>query len=403
MQVKYLIISSLYDEYLASFYSKNIGVKELPYRDHLEFLLNDSTDFVSSYTRTYNKLGVASSCVIANDIKLQKKWLIENSLTQCTGQLILFEQVKLFKPEVLIIEDLRFVNKELLNKIRNEISSVRLIVAYHCAPFNTITIETLKAIDFLFTCTPGLTRSFSDYGIKSYLIYHGFDHNINSKLPKNANEFSYNLTFAGSLFPGYGYHQERIDLIEKILSNNIDISIFANLERTCKIRTKQCVYNLNRLLKILKMDSVSSRFSILDKVRFPINNYSKFLKNACNSPVFGVDMYSLLQSSKIVLNNHGQIAGEYAGNMRLFEVTGVGSCLLTDNKKNMKDLFISNTEIVTYDSIDDCIEKIQWLLNNENERNRIAKAGQEKTLKVHTVENRCRQIISIIDSNLSSR
>ena len=112
-------------------------------------------------------------------------------------------------------------------------------------------------------------------------------------------------------------------------------------------------------------------------------------------------MFKLFNRSKIVLNFHIGVAGDYAGNMRMFEVTGVGSCLLTDNKKNINDLFIPGSEVVTYDNPDDCIEKAKWLLNHEDERKKIALAGHQRTLKFHTVENRCRTIIDILEEVLN--
>jgi spore maturation protein CgeB len=100
---------------------------------------------------------------------------------------------------------------------------------------------------------------------------------------------------------------------------------------------------------------------------------------------------------------HIGVAGNFAGNMRLFEVTGVGSCLLTDNKKNLADLFDVGNEIVVYDNPQDCIEKAKWLLENEQERKKIAAAGNKKTLEKHTVENRCKLILDIIDQELNER
>jgi spore maturation protein CgeB len=111
-------------------------------------------------------------------------------------------------------------------------------------------------------------------------------------------------------------------------------------------------------------------------------------------------MYELFSHSKSVLNIHVGVAGDYAGNMRLFEVTGVGSCLLTDNKKNLPDLFIPGAEVVVYDNVNDCIDKIKWLSQNETERIKIAASGHQRTLTDHTVEKRCRQIIDIINSEL---
>jgi len=86
--------------------------------------------------------------------------------------------------------------------------------------------------------------------------------------------------------------------------------------------------------------------------------------------------------------------------MRMFEVTGVGSCLLTDNKKNMNELFDVDSEVVAYDNPDDCVAKVKWLLDHEEERKKIALAGQQKTLKYHSVENRCRSVVEIIQSEL---
>jgi spore maturation protein CgeB len=136
--------------------------------------------------------------------------------------------------------------------------------------------------------------------------------------------------------------------------------------------------------------------------RSSVKNYSKTLINSNHKPVFGIDMYNLFKMSDIVLNMHIGVAGDYAGNMRLFEVTGVGSCLLTDNKKNLGELFDINSEIVVYDSVEDCIEKVTWLMEHEDDRKSIALCGQQKTLQFHTVEKRCRLIIDIIKSELKS-
>jgi spore maturation protein CgeB len=41
------------------------------------------------------------------------------------------------------------------------------------------------------------------------------------------------------------------------------------------------------------------------------------------------------------------------------------------------------------------------LLNHEDERKKIALAGHQRTLKFHTVENRCRIIIDILEEVLN--
>ena len=120
----------------------------------------------------------------------------------------------------------------------------------------------------------------------------------------------------------------------------------------------------------------------------------------CHPPVFGVDMYNVLRQSKITLNKHTDAAGSSVANMRLFEATGIGTCLLTDTGENMSDLFEEDREVVTYTSVDECIEKAEYLLEHDEVRRQIAEAGQRRTLKDHTMKNRCEQIDKIIQKML---
>ena len=74
--------------------------------------------------------------------------------------------------------------------------------------------------------------------------------------------------------------------------------------------------------------------------------------------VWGADMYQTLRRSRITLNSHIDMAGREAGNMRLFEATGVGAFLLTDFKDNLHTLFEPDREVAVWRSIDDCLAGI---------------------------------------------
>ena len=99
-------------------------------------------------------------------------------------------------------------------------------------------------------------------------------------------------------------------------------------------------------------------------------------------------MFQTLRDSKVTYNNHIDVSPRSASNMRLFEATGIGTCLVTDWKENISELFEPEKEVVTYRSIDECAEKIRWLLENPAERDAIGKAGQARTLKDHTFSSR---------------
>ena len=105
----------------------------------------------------------------------------------------------------------------------------------------------------------------------------------------------------------------------------------------------------------------------------------------CHAPVFGLEMFQLLRDSRIVFHRGGDSTGDCAGALRLFEVTGVGSLLLTNAVPELEELFEPGVEVVTYESIDDCVALVRDLLADEPRRASIAAAGQARTLRDHTI------------------
>ena len=111
-------------------------------------------------------------------------------------------------------------------------------------------------------------------------------------------------------------------------------------------------------------------------------------------------MYKILSKSHVTFNRHADDSFGFVGNMRLFESTGVGTCLLTDSGKNISELFEENKEVVTYKSLSEAVDKARYLIENKSESDKIAKAGQLKTLNSHTIMNRCQQIDEVIQQML---
>jgi len=403
MSFKLLNISTMYKGYLNSFYNRFIEAKKLTYSEHLALLLNDSTEFVSSYNKTFRRLGIDSECIIANDNELQKKWCIENLTGKNRNPDILGAQVAKSQPDVLWIDNLSFTDKEWLNGIRKTVKSIKLVVGYYCSPFNSKIFERFMYVDLLFTCTPGLEQEMTKNGIKCYHVYHGFDTDLLGRIAKETNEKKHDFIFSGSLTTGGKFHGERIAFIEELLKAGVDMDLFVNIENKYKIKAKQMLHLIYNLLSKSNVENLEKRLPLLEYGSKPVSGYSEKLLQRLEPPVYGIDMYNLFFNSKTILNYHVGIAGNYAGNMRLFEVTGIGSCLLTDNKKNMNDLFVTGNEIITYDNPQDCIQKVLWLLDHEAEREKIAHSGQQRTLKSHTVENRCLTMIDILNKELRWR
>jgi len=111
---------------------------------------------------------------------------------------------------------------------------------------------------------------------------------------------------------------------------------------------------------------------------------------------WGRAMFQILRRSQITLNRHIDVSANFANNMRLFEATGMGACLVTDAKDNLAELFEPGKEVVTYTSAEECVAAVRHLAEHPAERQRIAAAGQTRCLADHTYERRMTELVAIL-------
>jgi len=108
--------------------------------------------------------------------------------------------------------------------------------------------------------------------------------------------------------------------------------------------------------------------------------------------VIGHDMVHAINSYKIHLNCN--IADDI--NYRTFETCGCKTMLLTNYTPGLEKLFEIDKEIVVYRNLTELEEKVVYYLNNESERDSIAKAGYERVKKEHTYFQRALRLVEII-------
>jgi hypothetical protein len=81
---------------------------------------------------------------------------------------------------------------------------------------------------------------------------------------------------------------------------------------------------------------------------------------------------------------------------RIFEAMACGKMVLTDRldeSTGLSEMFIDGEDIVYYDEMFDCIEKINYYNENEEERERIAYNGMAKVITNHTQIQRVDKLI----------
>ncbi len=132
------------------------------------------------------------------------------------------------------------------------------------------------------------------------------------------------------------------------------------------------------------------------------NNYETFKHygNDGLGVVRGDELNKLYSSTKIAVGDTLCLNFNYPYYLsdRVFETTGRGGFLLMPYIKGLEDLFIIGKEIVTlkFGDFKDLKKKIDYYLENDEEREQIRIAGFERTKKEHTYLQRWTKILDKI-------
>lgn len=402
MSYKFVKVNMFYPSYLADYYARNPWITKESYAEQLSHLMSDRFGWSDFLTKQLCKLGVNAQEIVANAIPLQNAWALEHG-SRANGNHLLVQQLKSLKPDVVLWDSTSVHNGEFINYVKAEVRTIRQSIGYCGGPFSQERIKQFKSFDYMLSCAPGFVSTFKKQGIPSYQLNYAFEDScLNEIRGDNLYPVS-DVFFAGGLTVGSGYHNLRIEVIKKLLEDNVNIRIHAPLlqEGAFRLLVKQGLFLSTFALKYLGFKKLLNRIPGLRKAvqwqECPKKNkYPKLVEQKILNPLYGIEMLKALNRAKIGFNVHIDAAGDDAGNMRLFETTGVGTCLVTDWKESLKNLFEPEKEVVTYRSSAECIEKIKWLLDNPLEREGIAKAGQNRTLRDHTYEKRAVELDEIV-------
>lgn len=353
----------MYDEYLPAFYAKH-QIQNAPFGKQMEMLRNDFFSSIDYNWATFNTdTDVRVFETVDNDFYLQQAYYDNRYMNDPDWRKrIVLNQVSDLQPHVCIIYPPEFYNKEFLDQLRERVHHKILVGGYDGMDRKNQSV--FEGYDFVITCSEYISDFYRRSGIPSYALQFGFNPNILNYLKNNSAR--YKVGFSGSI--SYSIHNERLELL-KYLVNKTPIAIRSS-------------FTLGRY-------SLLSRKVIRSIWNGKLDEFLALreIKRRNTGALFGMDMFQFLHDSKISLNLHGDKI-KFAANIRLYEATGVGSCLLTDWKENIADIFEPDKEIVTYDSKEEAVDKIRFLLKNESVRKRIAEQGQKRTLSQYNEADR---------------
>ncbi len=349
-----LFLNTYYAAFLDSLYKKNPGLRNLSYSEQKQAIQNECFGDADFYSEGLTQNGLISDDLIINCEPLQAAWARENGATGSILE-IAIEQVKRMRPKIVYLQDVNLATPEFIAALR---SCSELVVAQHGSPIPSNV--NFGLFDVLFTCAPHFVERFRKTGVAAYYQPLSFDERL-LPLSMPFNNRPIEVSFVGGL-------------------SNLHVNSYALLETLAK-RTPLYVWGYG--VNTLPTDSA--------------------VRSRHQGEAWGRDMFKVLGQSKITVNRHGEIAENYACNMRLFEATGCGALLITDYKDNLQDLFDIGKEVVAYRSPDECATLIQYYIRHPDEAEKIARAGQERTFKDHTYRIRMNKTSELLVRHLRYR
>lgn len=348
--MKIALLWSYYEPYLKDCYAARPELSSLSYDEQLAAFHADYFGITASYVNWLRHLGHESFHILNNCELLQRRWAEENGFHFDSGwrKSVALEQIKRIRPDILFMGSMFDMYGEFLEQARPYAG--RLVGWIACPIPKRIDFSQM---DMILTGSQEYAEMFRRHGVKSECMnVGGFDPDILSNLLPNDPQ-DVDVCFIGGFSH---YHTKRLEFLTEIAR-----------------ATKLSIWGYGMEPRGA-MGWIRQRFSPTP------------LERVYKGQAWGLQMYRILRRSKIVLNSHIDVAGKQAGNMRLYETTGVGAFLLTDAQSNIEDLFKCGKEVACYKDADDAVEKIRHYLANDAERRMVAEAGQKRTLTEYNYE-----------------
>jgi SAM-dependent methyltransferase len=356
--VRFLITDTYYPRFLEAVYTADPSLRAQPYDRQLRVLLDrcfGTSDFYSWNLRT---LGHEAVDVVSNCLELQSRWARERYgvlVPRRRGLLhILRSQIESFRPDVLYVQNVNWPDASFYRGLRHR---PRLIVGQTAYPL--LPSHDYGAFDLILTSFPHYVQLFRSRGLASEYVPLAFDPRVLERIDHVSGR--HGAVFVGSFT---GRHAHGTALLERV-AQRAPIDVWGH-----------------------GLETLAPESPLRDRYR---------------GEAFGLAMYQVLASARIAINRHIGVAGRNANNLRLFEATGVGTCLLTDAKDNLGELFDVGAEVACYRDADECADLVLHYLDREDEREALARAGQARTLREHTYEIRMAEVAEHVRRHLDHR
>ena len=377
--MKFLQVHTFYHAYLDGFYAQKPMLKTASFQEQIDALVKDGFSGIHMFAPYMAQHGYECGLIIANNAYSQSQWLASNNVSLAFNKAneldIVRKQIEMVQPDVLYLSDpIAFDSKFI-----------------HSLPYRPKLILGWRASDI-----PGGT-DWSQFdvilsgvsGIREMAVRLGASH-------------------AEKFFPGFPlWMGSEVEDIEPAF----DVSF------TGSWTTRQHSRRNDYLTKVAKAsrsgpDAFSCAFHLSTKEELPIE-----VAAVNQGPRFGMDMCRALRAGRIAIDARVNtmlatdpdtglrvdMAKNETMNMRIFEATGCGVFLLTEYFDNLKDYFEIGKEIEVFRDEKELIDKIRYYLDHRQQREEIAKRGQQRCLRDYSMAARSVEFDKIIKKHIGDK
>ncbi len=352
-RMRIVIVDPYYDDFLASTYAARPGLAELPFNEQRAVLLEPFFGTADFYSHSLRALGHQAEELIPNCEPLQRAWAAAAGIRVPRGRrralgAILAAQVHQLDPDVVYIHNIARVPRRQLDRWRH---AGRLVVGQIAVapPARRL----VCGYDLIVTSFPHYPERFHALGVDSVYLPLAFEPRVVDRL--GVVERRFDAVFVGGVDPSV--HPEGTRLLEQV-ADSLALDVWG--------------YGADRLAQ------------------------GSPLRRRWHGDLWGLDMYRVFAAAGVVVNRHIEAAEGHANNMRLFEATGVGAAVVTENADNLAHLFEPGVEVATYTGPANLVETVRELLADEPRRAALAAAGQARTLRDHTYGVRMAQLAEML-------
>lgn len=377
-----------------------------PYDAQKRALDHDAFWWGDAWEDALGGLGHPTTDLVMNAESLQKAWAVEHGMKPARlGWMlpILERQLRMLGAEVVFVQSFRGLDRRALEELRGRCPSIRKVIGWCGAP--PVRREVFAACDVMLSCVPEIVEELRRAGHRAALMHHAFDPRVLERIGDGTAPAP-DVSFVGSIEDEV-QHGPRAEFLATV-GRRLPLHVYAlqrrsALGRFCRTMAGKAVHAafarlISAGLPRTWLQAVPTIGVVATWSHSPRHRPAPVGKSFLHPAIYGLPMFEILQRSKVTLNVHSAVSPRSASNLRLFEATGVGACLVTEARQNLHELFAIDDEIVTYRSPEECIDRIGWLLDHPTERARIAAAARRRALREHTFAARA----TILDGVLRS-